>query len=180
MTTAGQAIWWTTAGAVVSVAAVASYEHACALVWAHGDAEWKGRLVPLTVDGLIYASSMVILDSALRKVPVPSLARWPLSLGWRRRLRPTWRAASAMCHLVAAAWPAVALDGSYGLLVLSICSARALAGSAASPGAAGAPGPLQTPAAEAFAGEVAAARVPWRLMTRLVPSACSSCRCGFP
>jgi len=28
--------------------------------------------VPLTVDGLIYASSMVMLDSARRKVPVPA------------------------------------------------------------------------------------------------------------
>jgi hypothetical protein len=32
-------------------AAVASSEHACALVQAHGEAGWTGRLVPLTVDG---------------------------------------------------------------------------------------------------------------------------------
>ena len=37
--------------------------------------------MPLTVDGLIYASSMVMLDSARRKVPVPPLARWLLGLG---------------------------------------------------------------------------------------------------
>ncbi len=36
-------------------------------------------MVPLTVDGLIYASSM--LDSARRKTPVPALARWLLGLG---------------------------------------------------------------------------------------------------
>ena len=29
------------------------------------------RLVRLTLDGLIYASSMVLLDSARQKVPVP-------------------------------------------------------------------------------------------------------------
>jgi hypothetical protein len=34
-----------------------------------------GRLVPLTVDRLIDASSMVMLDSARRKALVPSLAR---------------------------------------------------------------------------------------------------------
>jgi hypothetical protein len=34
-----------------------------------------------SVDGLIYASSMVMLDSARRKVPVPPLARWLLGLG---------------------------------------------------------------------------------------------------
>jgi hypothetical protein len=33
------------------------------------------------VDGLIYASSMVMLDSAHRKVPVPALARWLLGPG---------------------------------------------------------------------------------------------------
>ena len=53
-------------GAVIGVAAVASYEHAYALVRAHGETGWIGRLVPLTVDGLIYASSMVLLDSARR------------------------------------------------------------------------------------------------------------------
>lgn len=81
MTTTGQIIRWSTAGAVVgvaAVAAVASYEHAYALVPAHGETGWIGRLVPLTVDGLIYASSMVMLDSARREVPVPALARWLL------------------------------------------------------------------------------------------------------
>ena len=75
----GHVVRWSTAGAVVgvaAVAAVASYEHAYVLVRAHGEAGWTGRLVPLTVDGLIYASSMVMLDSALRKTPVPALARW--------------------------------------------------------------------------------------------------------
>ncbi len=81
---ADRVIRWTTAGAVVgvaAVAAVASYEHAYALVRAHGEAGWTGRLVPLTVDGLIYASSMVMLDSARRRMPVPTLARWLLGMG---------------------------------------------------------------------------------------------------
>jgi hypothetical protein len=66
---------------VAAVAAVASYEHAYHLVRAHGEAGWTARLVPLTVDGLIYASSMVMLDSAHRKVPVPARARWLLGPG---------------------------------------------------------------------------------------------------
>src|SRR3974390_634310 len=77
--TTGQIIRWSTAGAVVgvaAVAAVASYEHAYALVRAHGETGWIGRLVPLTVDGLIYASSMVLLDSARPAGPGPALARW--------------------------------------------------------------------------------------------------------
>ena len=77
--TTGQIIRWSTAGAVVgvaAVAAVASYEHAYALVRAHGETGWIGALVPLTVDGLIYASSMVLPGSARREAPVPALARW--------------------------------------------------------------------------------------------------------
>ena len=66
---ADRVIRWTTAVAVIAVAAVASYEHAYDLVRAYGEAAWTARLVPLTVDGLIYASSMVILDCARRKAP---------------------------------------------------------------------------------------------------------------
>jgi hypothetical protein len=67
MMAADRIIRWTTAGAVLgvaAVAAVASYEHAYELVQAHGETGWIARLVPLTVDGLIYASSMVMLDCA--------------------------------------------------------------------------------------------------------------------
>ena len=82
--TTGQVIRWSTAGAVAgvaAVAAVASCEHAYALVRAHGETGWIGRLVPLTVDGLVYASSMVLLDAARRQARVPALARWLLGLG---------------------------------------------------------------------------------------------------
>jgi hypothetical protein len=77
-------IRWSTGLAVIGVAAVAavvSYEHAGDLVRAHGEASWTARLIRLTVDGLIYASSMVMLDSARRKVSVPVLATWLLGLG---------------------------------------------------------------------------------------------------
>jgi hypothetical protein len=48
---------------------------------ARGEAGWIAHLVPLTVDGLMYASSMVLLDSARRMVPVPGLAWWLLDPG---------------------------------------------------------------------------------------------------
>jgi hypothetical protein len=86
MTTTEHVIRWSTASAVLgvaAVAAVASYEHAYELIHAHGETGWTARLVPLTVDGLIYASSMVMLDSARRKTPVPALARWLLCFGHR-------------------------------------------------------------------------------------------------
>jgi hypothetical protein len=60
---------------------MAPFEHAHALVRAHGKAGRTGRPVPLTMDGLIYVTSIVMLGAARRKVPVPALARWLLGLG---------------------------------------------------------------------------------------------------
>jgi Protein of unknown function (DUF2637) len=133
---------------------------AYALVRVHGEAGWTGRLVPLTVDGLIYASSMVMLDSAHRKVPVPALARWLLGLGIAATL------AANMAHglghgpvsAAVAAWPAVPLAGSYELFMMVICSSQA-APHALSDGA-GIPDPLLEQAAEVFADELAADRAP--------------------
>jgi len=68
-------------------------EHTYALVRAHGE----GRVVPLTVDGLIYASSMVMLDSARRKVAVPGLARWLLGLGIAATLAANRRGRASGC-----------------------------------------------------------------------------------
>ena len=152
-----------TAGAVVgvaAVAAVASYEHAYALVGAHGEVGWTGRLVPLTVDGLIYASSIVMLNSARRKTPVPALARWLLGLGVAATLAAN--VAHGLGHgpvgAVVAAWPAVALVGSYELLMMVIRGCQAAPQGASN--SAGSPDPLQERAAEVFAGELAADRVP--------------------
>jgi hypothetical protein len=61
----------------------AAYEHAYDLVLADGEVGSIARRVPLTVDGLIYASSMVMLDSARGKMAVPALSRWLFSLGDR-------------------------------------------------------------------------------------------------
>jgi uncharacterized protein DUF2637 len=160
---ADRVIRWSTAGAVVgvaAVAAVASYEHAYDLVRAHGETGWTARLVPLTVDGLIYASSMVMLDSARRKAPVPALARWLLGLGIAATLAAN--VAHGLGHgligAAVAAWPAVALVGSYELLMLIIRSSQVLAGRA--PETENDADPLQEQAAELFAGDLAADRVP--------------------
>jgi hypothetical protein len=109
-----KAIRWSTAAAVIGVAAVAavvSYEHAYALVHAHGETGWTAHLIPLTVDGLIWASSMVMLDSARRGVRVPALARWLLGLGIAATLAAN--VAHGLGHgpigATVAAWPAVAL-----------------------------------------------------------------------
>jgi len=116
MTAADRTIRWSTAAAVIGVAVVAavvSYEHAYDLVHAHGETGWTAHLIPLTVDGLIWASSMVMLDSARRKMPVPALARWLLGLGIAATLAAN--VAHGLGHgpvgSAVAAWPAVALVG---------------------------------------------------------------------
>src|ERR1700734_1597243 len=140
MTGADRITRLSTAAAVIGVAAVAavvSYEHAYALVRAHGETGWTAHLIPLTVDGLIYASSMVMLDSARRNRPVPSLARWLLGLGIAATLAAN--VAHGLGHgligAVVAAWPAVALVGSYELLMLVIRSSQSPADSPPATGA---------------------------------------------
>jgi len=117
-----RAIRLSTAAAVLAVAGIAacvSYWHAYAVVRAHGETGITARLEPGTIDGLVYASSMVVLDAARHRVPVPSLARWLLALGIAATL--TANMAQGWSHgpvgAVVAAWPAVSLVGSYELLV---------------------------------------------------------------
>jgi hypothetical protein len=92
----------------------------------HGESGWTARMVPLTVEGLIYASSMVMLDSARRKAPVPALARWLLGLGIAATLAAN--VAHGLGHgligAALAAWPAVALVGLYELLMMVIRSSQ--------------------------------------------------------
>ena len=105
--------------AVAGIAAYVSYGHAYAVVRAHGETGITARLEPATIDGLVYASSMVVLYAARHRVPVPSLARWLLALGIAATL--TANMAQGWSHgpvgAVVAAWPAVSLVGSYELLV---------------------------------------------------------------
>ena len=117
-----RAIRLSTAAAVLAVAGIAayvSYWHAYAVVRAHGETGITARLEPATIDGLVYASSMVVLYSARHRVPVPCLARWLLGPGIAATL--TANMAQGWSHgpvgAVVAAWPAVSLVGSYEFLI---------------------------------------------------------------
>ena len=117
-----RAIRLSTAVAVLAVAGIAayiSYWHAYAVVRAHGETGITARLEPATIDGLVYASSMVVLYAARHRVPVPCLARWLLGLGIAAALMANM--AQGWSHgpvgAVVAAWPTVSLVGSYELLV---------------------------------------------------------------
>jgi hypothetical protein len=117
-------------------------------------------MVPLTVDGLIYASSMVMLDSARRSTPVPALARWLLGLGIAATLAAnvTHGLGHGLVGAAVAAWPALALVGSYELLMTVIRSSQ-LSPADGSETRSDAD-PLQEQAALAFAEQLAADRVP--------------------
>ena len=58
---------WTTIVAVLMlavIAAVVSYSHMFELALRHGEPEWRAALFPLSVDGMIVASSMTLLSDA--------------------------------------------------------------------------------------------------------------------
>ena len=114
---------------MAGIAAYVSYWHAYAVVLAHGETGITARLEPATIDGLVYASSMVVLYAARHRVPVPSLARWLLALGIAATLAANM--AQGWSHgpvgAVVAAWPAVSLVGSYELLVWLIRTSGAAA-----------------------------------------------------
>jgi hypothetical protein len=105
--------------AVAVIAAVISYRHAYELVATHGESGPTARLVPLTVDGLIWAASMVMLDANRRHQPVPALAKWSLGVGIVATIGANL--AHGLGHgplgALVSAWPAVALVGSYELLM---------------------------------------------------------------
>jgi hypothetical protein len=115
----------TTALAVVAVAGVAaiiSYQHAYELVTSHGETGITAHLLPFTVDGLIWAASMVVLDASRQHHPVPPLAKWSLAVGIVATIGANL--AHGLNHgpigALVSAWPALALIGSFELLMLLV------------------------------------------------------------
>ena len=125
-----RAIRVSTAAAVLGVAGIAayvSYWHAYEVVRAHGESGVTARLEPATIDGLVYASSMVVLYAARHQLAAPALARWLLALGIVATLAAN--VAHGWSHgpvgAAVAAWPAASLVGRYELLLWLIRTAAA-------------------------------------------------------
>jgi len=122
---ANQLIRRSTVIAVTGIAAVgawASYSHALEVVRAYGVTGVLAYAYPATIDGLIYAASMVLLDSARRNITAPGLARWLLGVGIVVTLGVNVTAGlhHGAMGAVVSAWPALALVGSYELLMSMI------------------------------------------------------------
>jgi hypothetical protein len=156
--------------AVAAFAAVVSYSHIYDLGRAHGQAGVAARLLPLSVDGLILAASLVMLLEARAGRTAPVLARVMLSLGVAAAVAANvaYGAADGMTGAAISAWPAIAFIGSAELLIGSIRRTRPLSLSATSgcqglPAVSGEvpmPDQLRVQAESTFSDDLAAGRVP--------------------
>jgi hypothetical protein len=92
----------------------------------HEESGVTARLLPFTVDGLIWAASMVVLDASRPSQPVPRLAAWSLGTGIVSTVGASL--AHGMGHgpldALVSAWPALALVGSFELLMMLIRTGR--------------------------------------------------------
>jgi Protein of unknown function (DUF2637) len=133
----GQA--WIQAATTVSVALLAaiaaavSYGHMHLLALEHGQGAWASAVIPLSVDGMIVASSMsLLLDSRLGRRG--GVLPWVLlMIGAVASLAANIAAAEpSLAGRVIAAWPSFALTASYELLMRQV---RQLAAAQAAPDA---------------------------------------------
>ncbi|WP_160050926.1 DUF2637 domain-containing protein [Nocardiopsis sp. FR4] len=112
---------WTTIAAVLMlavIAAVVSYSHMYELALRHGEPEWRAALFPLSVDGMIVASSMTLLSDA-RNGRKGGLLPWTLLIiGSGASLAANVAVADpTVWSRIIHAWPSFALIGAYELLM---------------------------------------------------------------
>lgn len=100
-------------------AGIVSYGHAYELVHSHGEGGTAAVIGPATVDGLMFASGMVLLQAARYRVSPPRLAYFGLWLGIAATVgaNVAHGAGHGPIGALVSAWPAVALIVSYELLM---------------------------------------------------------------
>jgi hypothetical protein len=112
---------WTTIAAVLMlavIAAVVSYSHMYELAERHGEPEWRSALFPLSVDGMIVASSMTLLADARHGRKGGVLPWTLLIIGSGASLAANVAVADpTMWSRIIHAWPSFALIGAYELLM---------------------------------------------------------------
>jgi Protein of unknown function (DUF2637) len=151
--------------AVAAFAAVVSYSHIYDLGRGHGGSVLAARLLPLSVDGLILAMSLVMLHEARNGRPAPVLARCMLALGVTATLAANvaYGAAYGAVGAVIWAWPAVAFVGAVEVDLLLVRSARSTPAPVAVPAALGNGHAVPeggAEAAELYAAELTRGEVP--------------------
>jgi hypothetical protein len=149
--------------AVAGVAAYVSYWHAVDVVTGHGEHGVMGHLYPVAIDGIIVASSMVLLDAARHREDAPPLAWWLLGSGIAVTLAANvaYGATSGLSSALWAAWPAAAFVGCYEMLLMLVrASARRTQAGSAGPVSSLVPNAAET-SAEASLRATLAAGNPW-------------------
>ena len=118
--------WATTLSVVVlaGIAAVLSYKHMRTLVLEYGETSWTAALLPVSVDGMIVASSMTLLADS-RNGQRSGLLPWILLvIGSTASLAANVAVAEpSLVGRLIAAWPSAALIGSYELLMRQVRNA---------------------------------------------------------
>ncbi len=70
MTGTDRVIRWSAVGAVTAVglaAAVLSYRHQFELAAGHGESALTAKLIPISIDGLLLAGTLAVLDASRRQ-----------------------------------------------------------------------------------------------------------------
>src|ERR1035438_1736683 len=108
-----------TVTAVASFAAIISYSHIYDLGIQHRQNGTAGRLLPLSVDGLILAASLTMLYVARAKLSTPWLARLMLWLGVGATVAANigYGAAYGFIGSIVSAWPALAFVGAVEMVM---------------------------------------------------------------
>ena len=151
-------IRFATAAVVCAVAAFAagvSYSHIYGLGRAHGQDGTAARLLPLSVDGLILAASLVLLHEARNDRDAPRLARFMLWLGIGATIGANiaFGAGYGLLGALISAWPAVAFIGSVEIAMQQVRRSRVPRSAIIVPAV---PGDAEQGARAAYAASVAA------------------------
>ena len=144
--------------AVAAVAAVVSYSHIYGLGQAHGQDGTAARLLPLSVDGLILAASLVLLHEARNGRDVPRLARFMLWLGIGATIGANiaYGAGYGLLGALISAWPAVAFIGAVEIAMQQVRRSRAPRAATIVPAVPQVPGDVEQAVRAAWATSVAA------------------------
>lgn len=159
--TGDRVIRFTTAAAVCAVAAfaaVVSYSHIYGLGRDHGQDGTAARLLPLSVDGLILAASLVLLHEARNGRDAPGLARFMLWLGISATIGANiaYGAGYGLLGALISAWPAVAFIGTVEIATQQVRRARAPRAAIIGPTVPEVPGDVEQAVRAAYAASVAA------------------------
>jgi Protein of unknown function (DUF2637) len=130
--------------AVAGFAAVVSYSHIYGLGRAHGQVGAAARLLPLSVDGLIVAASLVLLHEARNGRAAPGLARVMLWLGIAATVgaNVAFGARFGVPGAVISAWPAVSFIGAVEMAMTLVRRARGTRAAANMPAAVAVQSPM--------------------------------------